>query len=187
MENIWRLLTPVHVIVSWGGVRVSPLGTSATNWPIIPAPDDRWRWMWSSRWNENCHRKPKYFEKTCPNACSVKCIPQFGARQRLSKHVSAATNTCYNRRIVGRVVFYAVRVVSNKNKRLVLPRTSWFTIISHITYTRSKQQLTAVISVNYSIKLSHYKIQMTVKRTWKYVRSCLVSSVRKLTGHWSDD
>jgi hypothetical protein len=42
-------------LVSWGGVRLSPLGTSATNWPIVPAPDDRWWWMWSSRWNENWH------------------------------------------------------------------------------------------------------------------------------------
>jgi hypothetical protein len=38
--------------VSWGGVRPSSLGTSPTNWAIVPAPDDRW-WMWSSRWNEN--------------------------------------------------------------------------------------------------------------------------------------
>jgi hypothetical protein len=28
-------------LVSWGGVRLSPLGTSAINWPIVPAPDDR--------------------------------------------------------------------------------------------------------------------------------------------------
>jgi hypothetical protein len=28
-------------LVSCGGVRLSPLGTSATNWPIVPAPDDR--------------------------------------------------------------------------------------------------------------------------------------------------
>jgi hypothetical protein len=30
-------------LISWGGVRltVSPLGTWATNWPIIPALDDR--------------------------------------------------------------------------------------------------------------------------------------------------
>jgi hypothetical protein len=27
--------------LGWGGVRLSPLGTSATNWPIVPAPDDR--------------------------------------------------------------------------------------------------------------------------------------------------
>jgi hypothetical protein len=33
-------------------VRLSPLGTSATNWSVIPAPDDIW-WMWRSRWNEN--------------------------------------------------------------------------------------------------------------------------------------
>jgi hypothetical protein len=28
-------------LVSWGGVRLSPLGTLATNWPIVPVPDDR--------------------------------------------------------------------------------------------------------------------------------------------------
>jgi hypothetical protein len=54
-------------LVSWGGVRLSPLGTSATNWPIVPAPDDR-RWVWSNWWNENLQGKPKYSEKTC---CSV--------------------------------------------------------------------------------------------------------------------
>jgi hypothetical protein len=29
----------VFFLVSLGGVRLSPLGTSATNWPIVPAPD----------------------------------------------------------------------------------------------------------------------------------------------------
>jgi hypothetical protein len=55
------------ILLSWGGVRLSPLGTSATNWPIVPAQDDRW-WVWSSRWNENWQRKQKYSEKTCPSA-----------------------------------------------------------------------------------------------------------------------
>jgi hypothetical protein len=55
-------------LVSWGGVRLSPFGTSATNWPTVPAPDDRWWWMWSSRWNDNWQGKPKYSEKTCPSA-----------------------------------------------------------------------------------------------------------------------
>jgi hypothetical protein len=50
-----------------GGVRLSQLGTLATNWPIVLAPGDRW-WVWSSRWKENLQRKPKYSEKTCPNA-----------------------------------------------------------------------------------------------------------------------
>jgi hypothetical protein len=53
--------------VYWGGVRLSLLGTSATNWPIVPAPVDRWC-VRSSRWNENWQRKPKYSEKTFPTA-----------------------------------------------------------------------------------------------------------------------
>jgi hypothetical protein len=52
------------------------------------------------------------------------CIPLIFARQRLGKHVPVAINTRKNRRIVGRVVFYAVRVVSKESTRLVLPRTS---------------------------------------------------------------
>jgi hypothetical protein len=28
-------------LVSRGGLRLSPLGTSATIWPIVPSPDDR--------------------------------------------------------------------------------------------------------------------------------------------------
>jgi hypothetical protein len=54
--------------VSWGGVKLSPLSMSATNWPIVPLPDDRRWWMWSSRWNENWQGTPKYSEKTCPSA-----------------------------------------------------------------------------------------------------------------------
>jgi hypothetical protein len=37
-------------------------------WPIVPAPDDRWGWLWSSWWNEDWQGKPKYSEKTCPSA-----------------------------------------------------------------------------------------------------------------------
>jgi hypothetical protein len=41
--------------------------------------------------------------------------PLIVARQQLPVHVSAATNIRKNRGIVGRVVFYAVRVVSKKS------------------------------------------------------------------------
>jgi hypothetical protein len=46
----------------------SPLGISATHWPILTAPHDRWWWwwLWSSRWNENWQGKQKYSEETCP-------------------------------------------------------------------------------------------------------------------------
>jgi hypothetical protein len=48
------------------------------------------------------------------------------ARQRLGKHVPAATNTRNNRRIVGEVVFWAAPVVSKESRRLVLLRTSCY-------------------------------------------------------------
>jgi hypothetical protein len=37
--------------VEWG-VRLGPLGTSTTLWPIVLSPDDRWWWLWSSRWDQ---------------------------------------------------------------------------------------------------------------------------------------
>jgi hypothetical protein len=36
-------------------------------WPIIPAPDDRWWWLWSNWWNGDWQGKPKYSEKTFPS------------------------------------------------------------------------------------------------------------------------
>jgi hypothetical protein len=51
-------------------VRLSPLGTSTTVWPIVPAPDNRWCWVCSSRLNENWWGKPKYSKRKCPNDTS---------------------------------------------------------------------------------------------------------------------
>jgi hypothetical protein len=65
--KLWGLNSVSTSVVSWGGVGLSPLGTSATIWPTVPAPDDRW-WVWSSRWNEDWQGKPKYSEKTCSSA-----------------------------------------------------------------------------------------------------------------------
>jgi hypothetical protein len=48
-------------------VKLNPLGTSATTWPIIQSLNDRW-WMLNSRWDENWQGKPKHSEKTCPSA-----------------------------------------------------------------------------------------------------------------------
>jgi hypothetical protein len=66
-KKVLKLFYLFFFLVSWGGVRLSPLGTSTTKWPIVPPSDDRWL-LWSSRWNENWQVKPKYSEKTCPSA-----------------------------------------------------------------------------------------------------------------------
>jgi hypothetical protein len=47
------------------------------------------------------------------SACLCVYVPII-ARQRLGKNVTAATNESNNRIIVGRVVFYAVCVISRK-------------------------------------------------------------------------
>jgi hypothetical protein len=63
-KNVYTV--SLFFLVLWGGVRLSPLGTSATNWPIVLAPDDRW--AQSISWNENWQGKPNYSEETSPNA-----------------------------------------------------------------------------------------------------------------------
>jgi hypothetical protein len=65
----------IFFFISWGGVRLNPLGTSATNWPIVPARDDRW--IWSVWWNENWQGKVKYSEKTCPSATLSTTNPRW--------------------------------------------------------------------------------------------------------------
>jgi hypothetical protein len=37
-------------------------------WPVIPAPDDRWWWLWRNRWSKDWQGKLKYTGKTYPSA-----------------------------------------------------------------------------------------------------------------------
>jgi hypothetical protein len=50
----------------WGGTKST--WYCGHFWPIVPAPDDRWGWLWSNWWYEDWQGKPKYSEKTCPSA-----------------------------------------------------------------------------------------------------------------------
>jgi hypothetical protein len=51
-------------------------------WPLVPAPDDRWWWLWSNWWNEDRQGKPKYSEKTYPSATCEPQIPHDLIRAR---------------------------------------------------------------------------------------------------------
>jgi hypothetical protein len=62
-------------------------------------------------------------------AVYVTVYPPVVARQRLSKHVLAATKTRNNRRFIGSVVYCAVHVIWKESRRLVLPRTSCYVSI----------------------------------------------------------
>jgi hypothetical protein len=48
------------------GVQLGPLGKSATEWPLFPAPG--WLWWWRIWWNEGWQGKPKYSEKIFPSS-----------------------------------------------------------------------------------------------------------------------
>jgi hypothetical protein len=52
----------------WGGVRLSPLCTSATNWPIVPATDDRRWWAWSQSVEWKLVRETEVLGENLPNA-----------------------------------------------------------------------------------------------------------------------
>jgi hypothetical protein len=75
---LWgEVLCPRHVIrciclIPWSEVRLRLLSTSANNWPIVTAPDDRRIWrIWC---NENRDGKPKFWRKPSPMPV---CLPQI--------------------------------------------------------------------------------------------------------------
>jgi hypothetical protein len=49
----------------WSPVQLGPLGSAATDWPIVACPG--WLW-WRIWWNEDWQGKPKYSEKTRSSA-----------------------------------------------------------------------------------------------------------------------
>jgi hypothetical protein len=62
-------IQPISNVFSFiaSGAGLSPL-YCGNFWPIVPAPDDRWGWLWSNWWKEDWQGKPKYSEKTCLSA-----------------------------------------------------------------------------------------------------------------------
>jgi hypothetical protein len=63
-----------------GGLQLCPIGTAATNRPIVPNPG--WLWWWRNWWNDNWQGKLKYSEKTCPRATLSSTNPTWSARKR---------------------------------------------------------------------------------------------------------
>jgi hypothetical protein len=60
-----------------GGVRLGPLGTAATDWPIVACPG--WLWWWRIWWNEDWQGRPKYSEKTRPLSTTNPTCPDPGS------------------------------------------------------------------------------------------------------------
>jgi hypothetical protein len=55
----YPLFIIIIIIIIISGSRLSPLGTATTiGLFIVPAPDDRWWWLWSNWWHEDWQVKP---------------------------------------------------------------------------------------------------------------------------------
>jgi hypothetical protein len=62
-DSVFTPLNAMLLLLSFyllGGVRLSQLGTSATNGSTVTSPYDIW--VWSTQWNKNWQGKPEYLE-----------------------------------------------------------------------------------------------------------------------------
>jgi hypothetical protein len=86
--------------------------------------------------------------------------PPTVARQRLGRHIPAATNACNNRRIVGGIDFYSIRAYQNRRFGAVciFPYCCWAT--AGQTCSRCKEELleasSSVRSMSYQRKVGNY-------------------------------
>jgi hypothetical protein len=90
-----------------------------------------------------------------PGTGSVKWIPPVFDKQLLSKHVPAATNTRNNRKIVGRVIFYVVRVVMKE-----------MYAISYSEYS--------LLLLKLMLRIENIILHMINKDNFLWLRCCLV-------------
>jgi hypothetical protein len=88
MVSIFRmfiLLEDKKIGILGGGVQLGPLGTAATNRPIVPAPSDYDDGDWWNDWQG----KLKYSEKTCPSGAlsttNTTCCPDGNPGRRGGK------------------------------------------------------------------------------------------------------
>jgi hypothetical protein len=74
-----------------------------------------------------------YFINPSHQSVCLYMYPTIAARQRLRINVNAATNTHAKLgKIVGRVVFYAVRLISKECRLSVLPVTSCYVLVCEL-------------------------------------------------------
>jgi hypothetical protein len=66
-----------------------------------------------------------YFINSSTGLCVPMCNPPVVARQRLGKHGPTKTNERNNRKIVGRVIFYAVGAISKESLWVCISPYRW--------------------------------------------------------------
>jgi hypothetical protein len=136
--------------------RLSPLSMSATNYPILPSPDDRW--LWHILLNENWHGKPKYLEEVS--------VPLH------SPHIPHELTRDWTQRLS-----YGRACCGNKRERLTLLYYDICSIPFLSLFSRRRRQQ---VLPEHGTYLPHYtvwhprRLQLLYSPTWKSKTSCSV-------------
>jgi hypothetical protein len=137
-------------LAGWG------FGYCGHYWPIVPAPDGRWWWLWRNWWNEDWQGKPKYAENTCPSATLSTTNPTWlDPGLNLGRHSGkpATNHLSYGTTNNTGLVNYLLNKIQNEFTSL-LGNKVWAEIISHIN--RAKYFL---LLFNYTPEAAH-QVQM---------------------------
>jgi hypothetical protein len=161
-------------------VRLSPLGTSTTNWPVAPAPDDRCWWMFSCRWNENWQGKPKYSEKTCPSANLSTTNPtrpelgsntsRNGRNRRLTAWDVVRPKTHLSSRLLSKVHYLYLALpdvhlicITSTLYRRMLPKS--YALIN-VNHTTAQSPSLGYIFASLHLNATNGSLQRTQELTW---------------------
>jgi hypothetical protein len=97
-------------------------------WPIIPALDDSWWWLWRNWWNEDWQGKPQYSEKTCPSSTLSTTNPtwldpglnpgRFGGKPATNRFsYGAAFLVCYLHKYIGHTRNFCIITWYSENRK----------------------------------------------------------------------
>jgi hypothetical protein len=112
-----------------------------------------------------------------PNA--FMCIPFLAVRQRLGKHVPAATSTHKNTRIFGRIIFYAVHALSKES--LLVCLCIPILLLSNNSVKTFRQQRRIVGSVFFNgVRVVSNESDLSVLLITSYFSAIIFSGILKL-------
>jgi hypothetical protein len=113
----------------------------------------------------------------------VKCISPVITRQRLGNHILAATNTRNNRKIVRRVVFNAVRVLSKESLWVSIYTLLFLGNNSVKTFPRQRRIVGGIVLCAVRVVLKEWKkwvpqLLVSYKNNFSEIGLCLRTQVK---------
>jgi hypothetical protein len=102
-----------------------------------------------------------YFINPSHQSVCLYVYPTIVARQRLGKHIPAATNTRNIKKLVGRIVFCAVRVLSKETVCLCVLSLPGNDSVNTFPWQRIHITITVLLDASFSVRYVSYKMRLT--------------------------